>query len=172
MYIHYIYIYMHVYHIYIHMYVYICYIFVIYTYIYMYVCIYIYIYTHTHTHIKTGKKWLITKRVLESHISKMSVIYICRQKDRQCALPVITNLPKTHANLCTWAHDVRFHVPKCMSYHRAIGGLVTTGRAHWVGGGEISPVLFQNLKKKVLILEISALTSFIYGLNFLFKMLF
>ena len=31
-------------------------------------------------------------------------------------------------NSCTWAHDVRFHVPKCMSCHKAI--VVITGRAH------------------------------------------
>ena len=31
----------------------------------------------------------MTHRVLKSHRSKMSVKYICSQKDRQCALPVI-----------------------------------------------------------------------------------
>ena len=38
--------------------------------------------------------------------------------------------------------------------------------------GEVSPALFQNLKKSALILEKNALTSFIYGYNFSFKMLF
>ena len=57
----------------------------------------------------------MTHRVLKSYSSKISVIHICSQKDRQYALPVITNLPM---------------VPKCMSYHGAIGGLVKTGRTH------------------------------------------
>ena len=39
-------------------------------------------------------------------------------------------------------------------------------------GGEVSPAIFQNLKKSVLILGKNALTSFIYGFNFSFKMLF
>ena len=37
--------------------------------------------------------------------------------------------------------------------------------------GEVSPVLFQNLKKSALILGKIALTRFIYGCNFSFKML-
>ena len=50
----------------------------------------------------------------------MRVIYICSQKERQYALPVITNPP-----VAQWPH-----VPKCMSYHGAIGILVIIGRAH------------------------------------------
>ena len=38
--------------------------------------------------------------------------------------------------------------------------------------GEVSPALFQNLKKSALILGKNALTRFIYGFNFSFKMLF
>ena len=37
---------------------------------------------------------------------------------------------------------------------------------------EVSPALFQNLKESALILEKNALTRFIYGFNFSFKMLF
>ena len=40
------------------------------------------------------------------------------------------------------------------------------------GRGEVSPALFQNLKKSALILGKNALTRFIYGFNFSFKMLF
>ena len=40
------------------------------------------------------------------------------------------------------------------------------------GGGEVFPALFQNLKKSALILGKNALTRFIYGFNFSFKMLF
>ena len=40
------------------------------------------------------------------------------------------------------------------------------------GRGEVSSALFQNLKKSALILGKNALTSFIYGYNFSFKMLF
>ena len=32
---------------------------------------------------------------------------ICSQKDRECALPVITIRQWLHDNSCTWAHDVR-----------------------------------------------------------------
>ena len=53
----------------------------------------------------------MTHRVLKSHRSKMSVMYICSQKDRQCALPVITNAP-----MAPW--QTVHHVPKCMSCHR------------------------------------------------------
>ena len=35
----------------------------------------------------------MTRRVRKSYRSKMSVIYICSQKDRQCVLPVTTNPP-------------------------------------------------------------------------------
>ena len=38
--------------------------------------------------------------------------------------------------------------------------------------GEASPALVQNLNKSALILGINALTTFIYGFNFSFKMLF
>ena len=55
-------------------------------------------------------------------------IYVYSQKDRQCALPAITD-PPLHGNSCTWAHDV-YHVPKCMSYRGAIGTFVIKGRAH------------------------------------------
>ena len=40
------------------------------------------------------------------------------------------------------------------------------------GGGGVSPALFQNLKKSALILGKNALTRFIYGFSFSFKMLF
>ena len=39
-------------------------------------------------------------------------------------------------------------------------------------GGGVSPALFQNLKKSALILGKNALTRFIYGFSFSFKMLF
>ena len=45
---------------------------------------------------------------------------------------------------------------------------VTTGGI----GGEVSPALFQNLKKSALILGKNALTRFIYGFHLSFKMLF
>ena len=38
--------------------------------------------------------------------------------------------------------------------------------------GEVSPALFQNLKKNALILGKNVLTRFICGFNFSFKMLF
>ena len=49
-------------------------------------------------HNINGHKWSTTHRVLKSHRSKMSVIYM--QSWKQCTLPVIT----------TWAHDVRLHI--------------------------------------------------------------
>ena len=64
----YIYIY-----IYIYTYIYIKYIY-IYIYIYIkYICISIYIYIYTYI---SGHKWSATHRVLKSHESKMSVIYM------------------------------------------------------------------------------------------------
>ena len=49
-------------------------------------------------HNINGHKCSTTHRVLKSHRSKMSVIYM--QSWKQCTLPVIT----------TWAHDVRLHI--------------------------------------------------------------
>ena len=98
----------------------------------------------------------MTQRVLKSHRSKMRIIYICSQKDRQCALPVYIMLIlllwdlsavcskslltsfimllawNVEYSLVSWYQQcvtVR-HVPKCMSYHEAIGGFVITGRAY------------------------------------------
>ena len=61
--------------------------------------------------IISGHKWSTTHRVLKSHRSKMSVIYMLAWK--QCAIPVITAI---------------HHLPKCKSCHKAI--VVITGRAH------------------------------------------
>ena len=40
------------------------------------------------------------------------------------------------------------------------------------GGGEVSPALFQNVKKSALIFGENALARFIYGFHFSFKILF
>ena len=69
--------------------------------IYIYIsCIYIYIY-------KSGHKWSTTHRVLKSHRSKMSIIYILSWK--QCALPVSTTMALWQLmHLGTWCT-----VPHC-----------------------------------------------------------
>ena len=38
---------------------------------------------------------LMTHRVLESYRNNMGILHICSQKDRQCTLSVITNMPMT-----------------------------------------------------------------------------
>ena len=83
--------------IYIYLYLYISISIYIYLYIYIYICIYlsislsIYIYIPTYLSIHIyGHKWFTTHRVLKSHRSKMSIIYMLSWK--QCALPVITTM--------------------------------------------------------------------------------
>ena len=73
----------------------------------------------------SSHKWSTTHRVLRSHKSKMSVIYMLSWK--QCALPIITTMALwqlMHLSTCCTVHDV----PKCMSCHKAI--VVITGSAH------------------------------------------
>ena len=67
----------------------------------------------------------MTHRVLKSHRSKICLIYM--QSWEQCA-PFQWSPQWLCDNSCTWAHDVH-HVPKCMSYHKAI--VVITRRAHY-----------------------------------------
>ena len=49
--------------------------------------------------------------IYKSHRSKMSIIYICSQKDRQCALLVITNPPM--APWCIYSERVYIERDKC-----------------------------------------------------------
>ena len=83
--------------------------------IYIIYILYKYI-THV-IHYISGHKWSTTHRVLKSHRSKMSVIYVIMKT--MCP-------PSYHHNgfVATHAH----HVPKCMSCQKAI--VVITGRAH------------------------------------------
>ena len=58
---------------------------------------------------------------------------ICSQKDGQCAHLVIPNPPMANGNSNAHGHimcPTLHHVPKCKSYHEAIGELVIIGRAH------------------------------------------
>ena len=52
-------------------------------------------------------------------------MYICNHENN---VPSRLSPQWLCGNSCTWAHDVRFQVPKCMSCHKAI--VVITGRAH------------------------------------------
>ena len=63
--------------------------YIIHTYIHRYIHTYmITIYIYIYVYMVSGHKWSMTNRVLKSHRSKMSVIYL--QSWKQCAIPVIT----------------------------------------------------------------------------------
>ena len=56
--------------------------------------------------------------------------------------------------------------------HAEFDGSITLRCVTRGGRGEVSPALFEDLKKSALNLGENVLTRFIYGFNFSFKMLF
>ena len=54
-------------------------------------------------------------------LQKMSVTHICSKKEKQCALPVIINLPIAS---CAQVHELH--------YRQATGRLLMTGRTYYV----------------------------------------
>ena len=76
-----------------------------------------------------------------------------------------TNVPKIGIPML----KAPLYRPLVISYHSS-WNLLFPGA--WLEGGEVSPALFQNLKKSALNLGKNVLTRFIYRFNFSFKMLF
>ena len=67
----------------------------------------------------SSQKWFTTDKLLKSHRSKISVIYMCNHENN---VPTRLSPQWLCGNSCTCAHGVHdvHHVPKCTSCHKAI----------------------------------------------------
>ena len=92
------------------------------------------------------------------------------EQQKSCPQEIVTFSGIVWAMLRSLSFESNFDVgfefePYCILRRVTSGGEMDRS-------GEVSPALFQNLKKSALILGKNALTRFIYGFNFSFKMLF